>query len=84
MEQIPVDDGPALGTGVRAAAGAGGDPPVSREVVHETDAGSVVHVEGSYELDPFPEARPPWAYRWVEQHDCWRTTNAGHFRLAKS
>jgi hypothetical protein len=82
MELIPVDDGPALARGVVVPAGAQGDPPASREVVHESDAGALVHVEGSYELDPFPEARPPWAYRWVERHDCWRTSNAGHFRVA--
>ena len=33
--------------------------------MHETADGSFLHVEGTYELDPYPDALPPWAYRWV-------------------
>ena len=83
MEQIPVDDGPALGKGVSVTAGAAGDPPTSRSVVHETTDGTFLHVEGTYELDPYPDALPPWAYRWVEERDCWRTTDdAARYRVA--
>jgi hypothetical protein len=74
MTTIPVDDGPALVQGVPVPDGA--DPPPSREVVHELPGGGA-HVEGVYERDPFPQADPPWAYRWVEQRDCWRTSGAG-------
>jgi hypothetical protein len=79
MRNIPVDDGPALSQGLPVAGG--GDPPASREVLHEL-AGGDAHVEGVYERDPFPQADPPWAYRWVEQHDCWRTTGGGRYRIA--
>jgi hypothetical protein len=81
MASIPVDDGPFLAQGVPPPDA--GEPPASREVVHEPDGGAA-HVEGVYERDPFPEADPPWAYRWVEQRDCWRTTATGTFRVARA
>jgi len=73
---IPVDDGPALGQGVPVAEVT--QPPTSRQVMHREGA-SFLHVEGVYELDPFPQAEPPWAYRWVEEHDCWKTADPGAF-----
>jgi hypothetical protein len=57
------------------------DPPRSREFVHRSGS-AFLHVEGVYELDPFPQAQPPWAYRWVEQHDCWKAAESRDFEIA--